>query len=163
MCNLYSMRGKPKDWAAHYSVDEYDPQLDLIEYTSFYPDSVGPVVRLDPLGSREVVGMRWGFPKPANIPGPPLPVTNVRNTKSSYWRAWPGNRCLVPFTSFSEYAPEPDPITKKKGRGVVREERQSAAHGVRRHLEAMDGHARHEEEPDRGRAPALFIPDDRRQ
>ncbi len=34
-------------------------------------------------------------------------VTNIRNTASSYWRAWmkPENRCLVPATSFCEYAP----------------------------------------------------------
>jgi hypothetical protein len=25
-----------------------------------------------------------------------------------------GNRCLVPFNSFAEYAPEPNPATKKK-------------------------------------------------
>jgi putative SOS response-associated peptidase YedK len=32
-------------------------------------------------------------------------VTNVRNTSSPHWRRWLGaaNRCLVPFTSFSEY------------------------------------------------------------
>ncbi len=33
------------------------------------------------------------------------PVTNVRNTANSYWRAWlkPGFRCLVPATSYCEY------------------------------------------------------------
>jgi putative SOS response-associated peptidase YedK len=32
-------------------------------------------------------------------------VTNVRNTASPHWRRWlgPANRCIVPFTSFSEY------------------------------------------------------------
>jgi putative SOS response-associated peptidase YedK len=32
-------------------------------------------------------------------------VTNVRNGKSSHWRRWlgEGSRCVVPFTSFSEY------------------------------------------------------------
>jgi putative SOS response-associated peptidase YedK len=31
-------------------------------------------------------------------------------------RGWqkPENRCLVPFNSFAEYAPEPDPETQKK-------------------------------------------------
>lgn len=31
-------------------------------------------------------------------------VTNVRNASSPHWRRWlgPANRCLVPFTSFSE-------------------------------------------------------------
>jgi putative SOS response-associated peptidase YedK len=40
-------------------------------------------------------------------------TTNIRNTKSSHWKRWlePDNRCLVPFTSFSEY----DTIDGKKG------------------------------------------------
>src|SRR5205823_6669164 len=44
------------------------------------------------------------------------PVTNIRNTTSPHWRGWlkPENRCLVPFNSFAEYAPEPNPETKKK-------------------------------------------------
>lgn len=114
MCNLYSMRGKPHEWAAHYFANRYDPEWPY-DHTSFYPDSVAPVVRAQD-GEREVVAMRWGFPKPPSIPGAPLPVTNVRNTNSNYWRAWlkPENRCLVPVTSFSEYASEPDPVTKKK-------------------------------------------------
>jgi putative SOS response-associated peptidase YedK len=34
------------------------------------------------------------------------PVTNIRNTKGPHWRGWlkPQNRCVVPFTSFCEYA-----------------------------------------------------------
>jgi putative SOS response-associated peptidase YedK len=44
------------------------------------------------------------------------PVTNIRNTSSPHWRAWlkPENRGLVPANSFAEYAPEPNPATKKK-------------------------------------------------
>jgi putative SOS response-associated peptidase YedK len=40
----------------------------------------------------------------------------IRNTSSPHWRGWlkPENRCLVPFNSFAEYAPEPNPDTKKK-------------------------------------------------
>jgi putative SOS response-associated peptidase YedK len=35
---------------------------------------------------------------------------------SPHWRMWlkPENRCLVPFNSFAEYGPEPNPDTKKK-------------------------------------------------
>ena len=64
-----------------------------------------------------------GFQGPAQ-PSPALgdainagyPVTNIRNTSSPHWRAWlmPENRCLVPANSFAEYAPEPNPKTKKK-------------------------------------------------
>jgi putative SOS response-associated peptidase YedK len=34
------------------------------------------------------------------------PITNIRNVESPHWRAWlkPENRCVVPFTSFCEYA-----------------------------------------------------------
>src|ERR1700722_11567254 len=40
----------------------------------------------------------------------------IRNTSSPHWRGWlkPESRCLVPVNSFSEYAPEPNPETKKK-------------------------------------------------
>jgi putative SOS response-associated peptidase YedK len=44
------------------------------------------------------------------MPCPPrfgnAPVTKIRNTKSAHWRKWlgPANRCVVPFTSFCEYA-----------------------------------------------------------
>ncbi|MBP2150958.1 putative SOS response-associated peptidase YedK [Xanthobacter flavus] len=32
-------------------------------------------------------------------------TTNIRNTSSKHWQRWlgPANRCLVPFTSFSEF------------------------------------------------------------
>ena len=38
------------------------------------------------------------------------------NTSSPHWRIWlrPEHRCLVPANSFAEYAPEPNPETKKK-------------------------------------------------
>jgi putative SOS response-associated peptidase YedK len=46
----------------------------------------------------------------------PFPVTNIRNTSSPHRRPWlkPDSRCLVPFNSFAEYAPEPNTETKKK-------------------------------------------------
>ncbi len=58
--------------------------------------------------------MRWGMPPPPCTGGPP--VTNIRNTSSPHWRGWlkPEKRCLVPANSFAEYAPEPNPETKKK-------------------------------------------------
>lgn len=60
-------------------------------------------------GERALVMARWGLPSPQfalkgkkTDPG----VTNVRNTASPHWRRWlgPENRCLVPFTAFSEPA-----------------------------------------------------------
>jgi putative SOS response-associated peptidase YedK len=44
------------------------------------------------------------------MPGPPqfggAPITNIRNVKSPHWRRWLSteSRCVVPFTSFCEYA-----------------------------------------------------------
>jgi putative SOS response-associated peptidase YedK len=61
-------------------------------------------VRNSPDGERELVMARWG------MPGPPQfgdqPVTNIRNISSPHWRGWLSarNRCLVPATSFCEYA-----------------------------------------------------------
>src|SRR6266446_7574667 len=62
---------------------------------------------------RELSMMRWGMPPPKS-PWPP--VTNIRTTTSPHWRGWlkRENRCLVPANSFAEYAPEPNPETKKK-------------------------------------------------
>jgi putative SOS response-associated peptidase YedK len=78
-----------------------------------FPEHPALVVRN--VGSdRELTMMRWGMPPPPKFGGPP--VTNIRNTSSPHWRSWlkPENRCLVPANSFSEYAPEPNPLTKKK-------------------------------------------------
>ena len=72
-----------------------------------FPDYQAPIVRNQPEG-RELTMARWGMPSPIfalkgrnSDPG----VTNVRNVASPHWRRWLGteHRCLVPFTSFSEY------------------------------------------------------------
>jgi putative SOS response-associated peptidase YedK len=78
-----------------------------------FPDYPAPVIR-DTDNGTELAMMRWGMPSPPRTGGPP--VTNIRNTSSPHWRGWlgPENRCLVPFNSFAEYAPEPNPETKKK-------------------------------------------------
>ncbi|MFL9828075.1 SOS response-associated peptidase [Rhodoplanes sp. SY1] len=69
-----------------------------------FPDYFAPVVRNGLDGVRELALARWGMPCPPAFGG--APVTNIRNTKSPHWRRWlkPENRCLVPFTSFCEYA-----------------------------------------------------------
>jgi putative SOS response-associated peptidase YedK len=78
-----------------------------------FPDYPAPVIRNSET-DREMVLMRWGMPPPPRTGGPP--VTNIRNTSSPHWRGWlkPESRCLVPFDSFDEYAPEPNPETGKK-------------------------------------------------
>ena len=61
-------------------------------------------------GQRHVETMRWGFPPPP-FTGSKAPVTNVRNTKSNYWKPWlkKEQRCLVPVSAFAE----PDRNTSK--------------------------------------------------
>jgi putative SOS response-associated peptidase YedK len=78
-----------------------------------FPDYPAPVVR-NAGTERELVLMRWGMPPPPRTGGPP--VANIRNISSPHWRGWlkRESRCLVPFNSFAEYAPEPNPETKKK-------------------------------------------------
>jgi putative SOS response-associated peptidase YedK len=78
-----------------------------------FPDYPAPVIRNTDTGTEKTL-MRWGMPPPPRTGGPP--VTDIRNTSSPHWRGWlkPKNRCLVPFNSFAEYAPEPNPETKKK-------------------------------------------------
>jgi putative SOS response-associated peptidase YedK len=72
---------------------------------AIYPDQEALVVRVERDGARVMETMRWGFPPPPKVSAT-RPVTNVRNTASSYWRGWlkPEFRCLVPATSFCEYS-----------------------------------------------------------
>lgn len=111
MCNLYSMtstqqaiRDLARVWK--HSAGNVPP------LPGVFPDYHAPIVRNQP-GGRELVMARWGMPSPVFVlkgrnsdPG----VTNVRNTASPHWRRWlgPENRCLVPFTSFSENEVLPD-------------------------------------------------------
>jgi putative SOS response-associated peptidase YedK len=112
MCNLYSITTNQAAIAALFRViNRYVGNLPPMP--GVFPDYPAPVVRNTDTG-RELAMMRWGMPPPSSKPGPP--VTNMRNTSSSHWRMWlkPESRCLVPANSFAEYAPEPNPETKKK-------------------------------------------------
>jgi putative SOS response-associated peptidase YedK len=112
MCNLYSITTNQAAIAALFRViNRYVGNLPPMP--GVFPDYPAPVVR-NVGAERELTMMRWGMPPPPRTGGPP--VTNIRNTSSPHWRMWlkPENRCLVPFNSFAEYAPEPNPETKKK-------------------------------------------------
>ena len=77
------------------------------------PSKLGLVIR-DEAGDRLLDRMSWGFPPPAGVK---MPVVNVRNYQSPFWRSAltnPQRRCLVPVTSFQEWSVEPDPETGKK-------------------------------------------------
>jgi putative SOS response-associated peptidase YedK len=102
MCNLYSVT---KGQAAIVALIRAmrDRTGNLASMPAVFPDMMAPVVRTAADGIRELAMLRWGFPPPPNLGK--APVTNVRNTKSPYWRGWlkPEFRCLVPATSFCEW------------------------------------------------------------
>lgn len=104
MCNLYSVtKGQQAIREAYRAMVDHTGNLPPLP--AIFPDQQAPIVRNGESG-RELTMMRWGFPSPPGVPNG-RPVTNVRNTGSSYWRAWmqPAFRCLVPATAFCEYAP----------------------------------------------------------
>ncbi|WAP70458.1 SOS response-associated peptidase [Jiella pelagia] len=106
MCNLYSVT-KGQQAIREFTRAMRDRTGNLPSLPGVFPDYAAPVVR-NIEGERELTMMRWGMPSPAFVlknrkadPG----VTNIRNVKSPHWRRWlsPEHRCVVPFTSFSEY------------------------------------------------------------
>ena len=100
MCNLYSLRAGPDELRKFFEA-EAGALGNLPELPAIFPDQLAPVVRLED-GARTLGPMRWGFPRPGPGAGT---VTNVRNVGLAFWKPWlkPEQRCLVPFTSFSEY------------------------------------------------------------
>jgi putative SOS response-associated peptidase YedK len=103
MCNLYSVT---KGQAAIIALTRAlrDTTGNLAPIPGVFPDYSAPIVRNTPSGVRELALARWGMPAPSQFGG--APITNIRNTGSRHWIGWlkPENRCVVPFTSFCEYA-----------------------------------------------------------
>src|SRR5258705_7014459 len=111
MCSLYSITTNQAAIIALFRVvNGYVGNL--APMPGVFPDYPAPVIR-NSGGELEMTMMRWVMPPPPRAGG--YPVTNIRNTLSPHWRAWLSaeNRCLVPANSFAEYAPEPNPETKK--------------------------------------------------
>ncbi len=129
MCNLYSMTKNQAAIRNLFRVDR-DSTGNLPSMAGIYPDYPAPIVRNTAAG-RELALARWGMPssqlalmqatkkRAAKLEAKGKPVdfkellrkepdsgtTNIRNVKSKHWQRWlgPENRCLVPFTSFSEF------------------------------------------------------------
>jgi hypothetical protein len=125
-----------------------------------FPDYSAPIVRSHPEG-RELTMARWGMPSPFFAlkgkncdPG----VTNVRNVTSPHWRRWLAieNRCVVPFTSFSENEVLPDG-SRPTVWFAFDETRPLAC--LCRHLDTLDLHA--ESEGRRNDQRYLRVSDDR--
>ena len=112
MCNLHSMTTNQAAIRDLFRVTK-DSAGNLPPMPGVFPDYLAPVVR-NVGADRELTMMRWGMPPPPRAGG--FPVTNIRSTSSPHWRGWlrPENRCLVPANTFAEYAPEMNPLTKKK-------------------------------------------------
>jgi putative SOS response-associated peptidase YedK len=117
MCNLYNATTTFEAMRQLFLpindlTNRLTPQMDV------YPDYAAPIGRKDANGDRELAIARWGMPTPPQFLKGEVDygVTNIRNVKSPHWRGWlgPANRCVVPATSFSEYGPVPDPVTRKK-------------------------------------------------
>lgn len=130
MCNLYSMTKNQDAIRRLFRVDR-DLTGNLPPLPGIFPDYAAPIVRAGADGKRELVLARWGMPsskkalldaatrradklrakgKEVDFPEllrlePDAGTTNVRNTASAHWKRWlvPENRCLVPFTAFSEF------------------------------------------------------------
>ena len=103
MCNLYSLT-KGEAAIREWFRARHDRTGNLPLFPGIFPDQLAPIVRNGADGERELLLARWGIPGPPQYGG--APVTNIRNVSSPHWREWLGkhNRCLVPATSFCEYA-----------------------------------------------------------
>jgi putative SOS response-associated peptidase YedK len=111
MCNLYSAT-TGQQAIRDMTRAMHDRTGNLPPLPGIFPDYPAPIVRNQPDG-RELTMARWGMPSPVfALKGRNADsgVTNVRNVASPHWRRWLGvdNRCVVPFTSFSENEVLPD-------------------------------------------------------
>lgn len=130
MCNLYSLtKGQAAIIALTRAMRDITGNLPI--FPGVFPDYSAPIVRNAPDGVRELALARWGMPssqlalmeatkkRAAKLEAkgqtvdfkellrmePDSGTTNIRNTSSKHWKRWLGveNRCVVPFTSFSEF------------------------------------------------------------
>ncbi len=129
MCNLYSVT-RSRAEIGRLARAMRDRNHNAPPMPGVYPDYAAPVVLRGEDGEREMRDLRWGMPssRKALLDAatkradklrakgqavdfaqllrlePDKGTTNIRNTSSAHWKPWlgPKNRCLVPFTAFSE-------------------------------------------------------------
>jgi putative SOS response-associated peptidase YedK len=106
VCNLYSLT-KGQAAIRELARATVDRTGNLPPMPGIFPDYAAPIVRQGADG-RELTLARWGMPTPPiYLKGKKTDkgVTNIRNVASPHWRRWlrPESRCVVPFTSFSEF------------------------------------------------------------
>jgi putative SOS response-associated peptidase YedK len=133
MCNLYSQT-KGQQAIIALTKAMRDKTGNLPPVPGIFPDYQAPAVRNASDGVRELAMLRWGMPssQKAQLDAatkradklrakgeavdfdallrmePDTGTTNIRNTTSKHWKRWLGveHRCVVPFTSFSEFNKE---------------------------------------------------------
>jgi len=131
MCNLYSHTRNVEAMRKLFA--RFDVAAQIVPQPGIFPDYMAPVIR-NPVGGGEpeLAMARWGMPaqpfvlekaakeRAAKLAAkgksvdlaelirmePNAGNTNIRQTK--FWTRWLGveHRCLVPFTSFSEFNKE---------------------------------------------------------
>lgn len=129
MCNLYSQNASQAALRVLFDV-VVDTVGNLPPLPGIFPDYRAPVVEMV-AGERTLSMKRWGMPSSSKAlfdaaakraeklrakgkevdfnallrAEPDGGTTNIRNTASRHWQPWlgPESRCLVPFTSFSEF------------------------------------------------------------
>lgn len=126
MCNLYTVR-LSRDEVAGLLRHRELIGTNFKDEMNAYPNREAPVMVLEADGRVAIRDMKWGFPPPP-VYKVKRPVTNVRNTASSFWKPWLagasvtvgkgdkqdiGGRCLVPVSRFAE----PDKNTGMKVNG----------------------------------------------
>lgn len=128
MCTLYSHTRNVE--AIRKLFAKFDVAAQVVPQPGIFPDYAAPIIRNE--GGAPTLSMtRWGMPssRKAQLDAakaraeklrakgkevdfdlllrmePDKGTTNVRNTSSAHWKRWLGvnSRCLVPFTSFSEF------------------------------------------------------------
>jgi putative SOS response-associated peptidase YedK len=131
MCNLYSMTTNVEAIRRLFGVVAANDRTgNLPAMPGIFPDYPAPIVRNGSKG-RELATARWGMPSSQRAlmeatkkraqkleakgeqvdfkellrMEPDGGTTNIRNVNSAHWKRWlvPDHRCLVPFTSFSDY------------------------------------------------------------
>lgn len=130
MCNLYS-ETKGQEAIRRAARAMRDLTGNLAPLAGIFPDYEAPIVRTGDDGVRELALGRWGMPSSPRAlfdatgrradkmrakgqavdfdqllkMEPDKGTTNIRNTASRHWAPHLGvpSRCLVPFTSFSEF------------------------------------------------------------
>ncbi len=129
MCNLYSMTKNQAAIRQLFAVTK-DTAGNLPSMPGIFPYKMAPIVR-NADGGRELAMLRWGMPSSSQAifkkattraekltakgkqydfkellrVEPDKGTTNIRNTTSKHWKRWFGveHRCIVPFSSFSEF------------------------------------------------------------